>query len=125
MSCGDHHETPCSEVLARVYAYLDGELDQQGCGEVKQHLDECGPCLREYGLEEAVKKLVGKSCGCEPVPADLRAKVMSRIEQLCGELKAAEAVGEETPEPAAGEQSAESRAAEKQTAGKAERHPAD
>jgi hypothetical protein len=64
MSCGSHHDTPCSEVLARVYSYLDGELD---------------------------KKLVGKSCGCEPVPVDLRAKVMGRIEQLCGELKATEA----------------------------------
>ncbi|MFI6521699.1 mycothiol system anti-sigma-R factor [Spirillospora sp. NPDC050679] len=91
MSCGDHHDTPCTEVLARVYTYLDGELDQGGCSEVKDHLDECGPCLREYGLEEAVKKLVGKSCGCEPVPEDLRAKVLGRIEQLCGEIKSGEA----------------------------------
>jgi mycothiol system anti-sigma-R factor len=90
MSCGNHHETPCDEVLARVYTYLDDELDQGGCSEVKQHLDECGPCLREYGLEEAVKKLVGKSCGCEPVPDDLRAKVLGRIEEVCGEIKSAE-----------------------------------
>ncbi|MFG1998960.1 mycothiol system anti-sigma-R factor [Spirillospora sp. NPDC048911] len=87
MSCGNHHETPCTEVLARVYTYLDGELDQGGCSEVREHLDECGPCLKEYGLEEAVKKLVGKSCGCEPVPGDLRAKVLGRIEQICGEIK--------------------------------------
>jgi mycothiol system anti-sigma-R factor len=76
MSCGNHHDTPCDEVLARVY----------GCGEVKQHLDECGPCLREYGLEEAVKKLVGKSCGCDPVPTDLRSKVMTRIRQVRAEI---------------------------------------
>jgi mycothiol system anti-sigma-R factor len=86
MSCGNHHDTPCDEVLARVYSYLDGELDQGGCGEVKQHLDECGPCLREYGLEEAVKKLVGKSCGCDPVPTDLRSKVMTRIRQVRAEI---------------------------------------
>ncbi|TMQ91385.1 mycothiol system anti-sigma-R factor [Actinomadura soli] len=88
MSCGNHHETPCDEVLARVYTYLDGELDQGGCGEVREHLDECGPCLREYGLEEAVKKLVNKSCGCEPAPSDLRDKVLGRIEEICGEIKA-------------------------------------
>jgi mycothiol system anti-sigma-R factor len=92
MSCGDHHETPCDEVLARVYTYLDGELDQSGCGEVQQHLDECGPCLREYDLEESVKKLVGKSCGAEPVPEDLRAKVLGKIEEICGEIKSAETV---------------------------------
>ncbi|MFF5265518.1 mycothiol system anti-sigma-R factor [Actinomadura viridis] len=90
MSCGDHHETSCEEVLARVYAYIDGELDRSGCGEVRQHLDECGPCLREYGLEEVVKRLVGKSCGCEPVPEDLRAKVLGRIEKVCGEIRSAE-----------------------------------
>ncbi|REE98804.1 mycothiol system anti-sigma-R factor [Thermomonospora umbrina] len=88
MSCGNPHETPCTEVLARVYSYLDGELDSGGCDEVRQHLDECGPCLQEYGLEEVVKKLVNKSCGCEPVPGDLRAKVMGRIEQLCAEAGA-------------------------------------
>ncbi|HXA60762.1 MAG TPA: mycothiol system anti-sigma-R factor [Streptosporangiaceae bacterium] len=86
MSCGNHHDTPCSEVLDRVYTYLDGELDRSSCSEVKQHLDECGPCLREYGLEEVVKKLVNKSCGCEPVPSDLRAKVLDRIQALRAEI---------------------------------------
>ncbi len=86
MSCGNHHDTPCSEVLARVYGFLDGELDQVCWGEVKQHLAECSPCLREYGLEEAVKRLVGKSCGCDPVPSDLRAKVLLRIQQVRAEL---------------------------------------
>jgi len=90
MSCGNHHDTPCTEVLDRVYSYLDGELDDGGCSAVKQHLEECGPCLREYGLEEAVKKLVGKSCGCDPVPADLRAKVLGKIQQVRAELEAAD-----------------------------------
>lgn len=82
MSCGKPHETPCGEVLARIYAYLDGELDEGGCADIKEHLDECGPCLREYGLEEAVKRLVHKACGCDPVPGDLRSKVLVRIEQV-------------------------------------------
>ncbi|MCW2889016.1 MAG: hypothetical protein QOE54_4470 [Streptosporangiaceae bacterium] len=86
MSCGNHHDTPCVEVLDRIYTYLDGELDQGACAEVRQHLDECGPCLREYGLEEVVKKLVGKSCGCDPVPGDLRSKVLGRIQALRAEI---------------------------------------
>jgi mycothiol system anti-sigma-R factor len=85
MSCGKPHATPCSEVLARVYTFLDGELDQGGCFKVQEHLDECGPCLREYGLEEAVKKLVHKSCGCDPVPEDLRDKVLDRIQKVISE----------------------------------------
>jgi mycothiol system anti-sigma-R factor len=86
MSCGKPHETPCTEVLARIYSYLDGELDEHGCSDIKEHLDECGPCLREYGLEESVKKLVHKSCGCDPVPQDLKAKVLVRIQQVRADL---------------------------------------
>jgi len=81
---------PCSEVLALVYSYLDGELDDSGYGEVHKHLHECGPCLREFGLEEAVKKLVAKHCGSDPVPRDLRAKVMTRIQQVRFELEVSE-----------------------------------
>ena len=28
MSCGDHHDTDCSEVLAEVWLFLDQECDQ-------------------------------------------------------------------------------------------------
>lgn len=90
MSCGNPHEVPCTEVLARVYHYLDGELDEYGCAQIKQHLDECGPCLREYGLEDAVKRLVAKHCGCDPVPQDLRIKVLARIRQLRAEIEVSE-----------------------------------
>lgn len=79
MSCGRPHAVPCSEVLDAVYSYLDGEMDQAFYAQVKLHLEECGPCLREYGLEEAVKRLVHKHCGHEEAPSDLRRKVLDRI----------------------------------------------
>jgi mycothiol system anti-sigma-R factor len=90
MSCGNPHETPCSEVLARVYDYLDGEIDTNDIAKVRQHLDECGPCLREYGLEEVVKKLVHKHCGRDLVPGDLRSRVLTRIQQVRVELEVSE-----------------------------------
>ncbi len=78
MSCGQPHETDCSEVIARVYEYLDGEMPDGDCGKIKQHLHECGPCLREYGIEDEVKKLVKRSCS-DPAPEDLRAKVLAKL----------------------------------------------
>jgi mycothiol system anti-sigma-R factor len=81
---------PCSEALALVYNYLDGELGDTSCSEVRKHLDECGPCLREFGLEEAVKRLVHKHCGHDPVPHDLREKVLSRIQQVRLDLEVTE-----------------------------------
>jgi mycothiol system anti-sigma-R factor len=94
MSCGKPHEVPCSEVLARVYSYLDGEIEDPGCSQIREHLDECGPCLREYGLEEAVKRLVHKHCGHEAVPSELRTKVLSRIRAVRAELEVSEAAAE-------------------------------
>ena len=87
MSCGKPHDVPCSEVLARVYAYIDGEIEDAGYAQIREHLDECGPCLREFGLEEAVKRLVAKHCGCDPVPSELRSKVLVRIRQVQAEIE--------------------------------------
>ncbi|MET8863334.1 mycothiol system anti-sigma-R factor [Nonomuraea sp. NPDC004580] len=86
MSCGKPHETDCREVLDKVYAYLDGELTEGDVADIKVHLDECSPCLKEYDLDKAVKALVHKHCGCDPVPADLRSKVLDRIAQVRSEL---------------------------------------
>ena len=90
MSCGNPHEVPCTEVLALVYSYLDGEMEDTSCIEIREHLDECGPCLREYGLEEAVKRLVHKTCGSEKVPHELRTKVLTRIQAVQVELEVTE-----------------------------------
>ena len=87
MSCGNPHEVPCSEVLALVYSYIDGEMEDTGSEEIRQHLDECGPCLREYGLEELVKRLVHKCCGQETVPGELRTKVLTRIAAVRAEIE--------------------------------------
>jgi mycothiol system anti-sigma-R factor len=86
MSCGRHHDTDCSEVLERVYAYLDSELDDRPRAEVVQHLDECGPCLRKYHLERTVKALVARSC-TEHAPEELRRKVLLKIRQVQVEIE--------------------------------------
>ena len=87
MSCGKPHETPCTEVLAELYSYLDQELDRADHAKIQQHLDECGPCLREYGLEEVVKQLVYRCCRDDKAPSGLRVKVMVRIQEIRRELE--------------------------------------
>lgn len=81
MSCGHPHDDDCSSVLDHVYEYIDHEMADDDLATVKQHLEECSPCLAEYGLEQAVKALVHRSC-CETAPNELRAKVLSKIRQV-------------------------------------------
>ncbi len=87
MSCGDPHETPCSDVLEAVYLYLDGEQQGEDREHIRIHLDECAPCLRQYGLEQAVKALVARCCGSDPAPDELRLRVMSRIQEVRVEIE--------------------------------------
>ncbi|RJK98114.1 mycothiol system anti-sigma-R factor [Vallicoccus soli] len=85
MSCGKPHATPCAEVMDHLYELIDNELPPRDVGRLKEHLDECGPCLKEYGLEEAVKALVKRSCR-EPAPEELRARVLVRIQEVRVEI---------------------------------------
>ena len=82
MSCGQPHETDCTEVLSMVYDFLDGEVDETQRARIAQHLDECSPCLRQYALEQAVKALVHRSCTCEHAPESLRVQIVTRIRQI-------------------------------------------
>jgi len=89
MSCGDPHETPCDEVLEKVYLYLDAETEAEDHEHIRIHLDECAPCLRKYGLEQIVMKLVARSCK-ETAPADLRERVLLKIQQVRVEIEQVE-----------------------------------
>jgi mycothiol system anti-sigma-R factor len=82
MSCGNPHETDCRDVLDRVYEYLDGELTPHDVAKIRQHLDECGPCLSQYDLDEVLKALIRRSCACETAPDTLRQRIMVRITEV-------------------------------------------
>lgn len=79
MSCGNPHDVDCRDVLEQVYLYLDGELDEQERTAVRIHLDECGPCLRAFGIEQEVKLLIARCCAREPLPIGLQSKVLARL----------------------------------------------
>ncbi|WP_326596794.1 mycothiol system anti-sigma-R factor [Streptomyces sp. NBC_01803] len=82
MSDEQSHPKDCSEVLDRLYEYLDREMPDGDCAKFQEHIDDCSPCLEKYGLEQSVKKLVKRCCGHDDVPADLRAKVLGRIDLI-------------------------------------------
>ncbi len=90
MSCGDPHEIDCSEVLMDVHRFLDGEIDEARTLRIRQHLDECSPCLRQFGIEREVKILVARCCGAERAPEDLRMKIVTRLQRVSLEFGSVE-----------------------------------
>ena len=90
MSCGNPHETDCREVLAEVYLYLDLECADERRDLIRHHLDECSPCLREYGIEQEVKALVARCCGGDRAPQELKKRLRLRLAELVFEADARE-----------------------------------
>jgi mycothiol system anti-sigma-R factor len=90
VSCGDSHETDCREVLTEVYLYLDLECVDERREVIRRHLDECSPCLREYGIEQEVKALVARCCGSELAPVELRIRLRARLLELVFEANSRE-----------------------------------
>ena len=79
-----HHEghTDCSEVLHRIYEYLDGELEATDVARIATHLAECQPCLAQHDLDVALKQVVRRSCQGETAPMAIRTQIMARITMI-------------------------------------------
>ena len=71
----------CADFFERIVYFIDNELDEADCSEVKVHLDSCNPCLEKYDLQRTVKSIVARSCS-EAAPAELRERVLLRIREV-------------------------------------------
>lgn len=79
----DHEsDAHCRQVLEEVYLYLDGEVSGPERAAIKQHLDECGPCLQRYGIEQEVKALVARCHAREQAPGHLRERVLTTLRRV-------------------------------------------
>jgi mycothiol system anti-sigma-R factor len=72
----------CEDVIKDIYLYLDDESDPAVISRVRQHLDGCAPCLRQFGLEQDVKALVARCCGGDRAPESLRTTVRVRLGEV-------------------------------------------
>lgn len=87
MSCGHPHATPCSEVLALVYVYIDNEIDEQHRIEVTTHLSECSPCEGQYAIERRVQALVRRSCHGTQAPSEVRERIVAQFRAVSVRLE--------------------------------------
>ena len=84
MTTEDAHSDPdghtdCALVIAEVWTLLDGEVTDDKRDRLQQHLDQCPACLRHYGVEERIKKLIATKCSGEKAPAHVVERVRLQI----------------------------------------------
>lgn len=78
----EHNELDCAAVMADLSQLLDGECSDDIRAELQHHMDHCGQCLEAYGIEEQVKRLIGRKCGGERAPEGLRARLQINIRSI-------------------------------------------
>lgn len=78
MSEYDEH-TDCRVVISEVWMLLDGEVTDDKREVLRRHLEECPGCLRHYGVEERVKRLIASKCSGEKAPEQLVARIRLEI----------------------------------------------
>lgn len=79
MSCGRPHETSCTEVIASLSAYIDGEVGAQEFHLITVHITECPPCGHEEQAQRTVKSLVVRAVGVTNAPGSLHARIRALV----------------------------------------------
>lgn len=82
MSCGRPHATPCTEVIAAMGAYVDGEVGAEQFRLIAIHITECPPCETHEREHRQVKALVVRAAGEVVAPGTLRARIHASIRSL-------------------------------------------
>ncbi|WP_020670533.1 mycothiol system anti-sigma-R factor [Amycolatopsis nigrescens] len=77
--CGDSDKVNCDDALAEIYLLLDKECSPEHEAELRKHIEDCPPCLEEYGIDEQLKQLLARKCGGEHAPADLKSRLRASI----------------------------------------------
>jgi anti-sigma factor (TIGR02949 family) len=85
MSCGNPHATACTEVIASISAYIDGEVTAEEYHVITVHLHECPPCGHEEQAHRAVKGLVIRAIGRTQAPTSLHARVRATFRSIEGQ----------------------------------------
>ena len=83
----DHNPSPdpdaghsdCAVVIREVWAMLDGEVTDDERDRLRHHLDQCPACLRHYGVEERIKRLIATKCSGDKAPSYLVERVRLQI----------------------------------------------
>ena len=75
----DDSSIDCREALHRVYHFLDGEMTTERREQIAKHLERCAPCLRAFGFENELRRLIADRCRDE-VPEGLRLRIASAID---------------------------------------------
>lgn len=69
----------CDEARARLFEYLDGELEQLSADEVRRHLDVCKGCYPRAQFEREFLAALSRSQENGSVAPDLKGRILEAL----------------------------------------------
>jgi mycothiol system anti-sigma-R factor len=71
----------CNDTIAKLYEYLDRELNLEERREVEMHLALCPPCRDHFRFEYNILSVIGERCRETAAPAEL----VARVRKMCNQ----------------------------------------
>ncbi|MCI0433925.1 MAG: zf-HC2 domain-containing protein [Gemmatimonadetes bacterium] len=72
----------CEAVMARLWAFIDGELELASEIEVREHLEACERCYPQFDFQHAYFRLMRRLAAQPAPPIGLRASLLERLRAL-------------------------------------------
>ncbi len=69
----------CHELLGSLSAYVDGELDDELCSALEQHLEDCQDCRIVVDTLRKTVYLYHTTTPIEDLPSDIRARLFKSL----------------------------------------------
>lgn len=75
----DHMHGDCTELLANLSGYIDGELDEQLCSQIKDHLAGCQNCRVVYDTTTRTIYMYQHNPAEPEMPNGVRERLFSKL----------------------------------------------
>lgn len=70
----------CEEALARIYEFLDGELETMTHDQVERHFEVCKRCYPQLQWEQSFRRALHRAVDDREAPEDLKRRVLHLLE---------------------------------------------
>ena len=71
----------CEDMFRKLDGFLDGSLSEEERGRIREHLEVCETCAREYRFEESLVEELRRKLQATSVPQGLKQRISSLLEE--------------------------------------------
>ena len=71
----------CEDVIAHLFSYLDGEIDNARRAQIDHHLEECRGCCSRAEFEKELRDRLQQASNAQPSPR-LQERIKALIEKF-------------------------------------------